>query len=168
MILEKIYTVLSYLLLPFVILFGIADLLMLPMAFVNIKALLPVFLLACLVMYFFFSFYFLQKGIHGKQTLKPSLKDYIKVNAFVTLVFCVFNGIQLIQVLMMPTVKALVIEQALQMSAKGMAPYSKEFVLKIFNISMVSIAIFFSLMLVHVIVSFRFLKQYRHLFMQKD
>jgi hypothetical protein len=76
--------------------------------------------------------------------------------------------IQIIQVFSMPQVKSLVIDEAIRMSANGMTNQPKELILKVFNISMIVIGIFFGFMLVHVIMSFRFLKRYQHLFMQKD
>ena len=56
-------------------------------ALANPTMLLPIFMLVGVAIYTFISFYFLVKGIDGRHKLTRSVKDWIKVNAVVTVVF---------------------------------------------------------------------------------
>jgi hypothetical protein len=58
-------------------------------ALANPSALILVFAMACIVIYSFSSFKFLKLGIEREQILTTKLKDWIKVNAYVSLLmFC--------------------------------------------------------------------------------
>jgi hypothetical protein len=81
------FRILSFILLPIALLFMFMDCIALLMALSNPSVLLPVFLMAGMVIYIFTSTYFLMVGIDKNKALKPSLKDWIKVNAYVTLFF---------------------------------------------------------------------------------
>src|SRR5580765_6312241 len=75
-----IYRIFSFLLLPIAILF----------------------LIACIVIYSFASLNFLIKGIDGNKSVRRSLKDLIKVNAIVSIVFALLMISQCIVFLMNP------------------------------------------------------------------
>ncbi len=81
------FRILSFILIPIALLFLFMDFFALLMALSNPTVLFPVFLMAGMVIYIFTSAYFLLVGIDRKQVLNPSLKDWIKVNAYVTLFF---------------------------------------------------------------------------------
>lgn len=93
------YKILSYILLPVAVLFGLMTVMMLFLSLGNIAALLPVFLVGGTVIYIFASFTFLQKGIVGMQGCKKSLKDWIKVNGYVATFFAISLLVQGISVL---------------------------------------------------------------------
>jgi Na+/H+-translocating membrane pyrophosphatase len=76
------------------ILFAMGVLLFLSTAFANPALLFPLFLIACIVIYSFASLNFLIKGIDGKKNLKKSSKDWIKVNAIVSIVFALLMIIE--------------------------------------------------------------------------
>jgi len=82
----KIFRILSYLMLPIAGLFGLMGLLMLIPALVNPSMWLMLFMFASIVIYTFSSFKFLSSGIERNARCKPTLKDWIKVNAYVSLV----------------------------------------------------------------------------------
>jgi hypothetical protein len=85
----KLYLVLSYILIPIALFFGFMDSLLLISSLANPSALLPAFAIACIVIYSFTSFKFLKLGIEREQILTSRLKDWIKVNAYVSLLmFC--------------------------------------------------------------------------------
>mgnify|MGYP000199170783 CR=1 FL=1 len=84
----KLYTVLTYILIPIALFFGFLDVLFLLSALANPSALIFVFVIACLVIYTFASFKFYRLGVQREQILTKSLKDWVKVNAFVSLFLC--------------------------------------------------------------------------------
>src|SRR3954470_1418467 len=83
-----VYRLLTFILLPIAAILGFLDISLLLLALANPAALLPVFAIACIVIYVFTSFFFLIKGILGGMQCKPSLRDWIRVNAFVSIAFC--------------------------------------------------------------------------------
>jgi hypothetical protein len=86
---SKLYLVLSYILIPIALLFGFMDSVLIISALANPSALILVFAMACIVIYSFSSFKFLKLGIEREQILTTKLKDWIKVNAYVSLLmFC--------------------------------------------------------------------------------
>ncbi len=82
----KIFRILSYIMIPIACLFGLMGLLVLIPALMNPSMWLMLFLFASIVIYTFSSFKFLRSGIERNARCKPSLKDWIKVNAYVSLV----------------------------------------------------------------------------------
>ena len=95
----KLYTVLTYILIPIALFFGFLDVLILFSSLSNPSALIMVFIIACLVIYTFSSYKFLKLGIEREivQTLK--LKDWIKVNAYVSFFLCSLFFVNSISVL---------------------------------------------------------------------
>ena len=95
----KLYTVLTYILIPIALFFGFLDVLILFSSLANPSALIMVFIIACLVIYTFSSYKFLKMGLEREivQTLK--LKDWIKVNAYVSFFLCSLFFVNSISVL---------------------------------------------------------------------
>jgi hypothetical protein len=84
----KLYKVLTYILLPIGYFFGIIDVMFFMSALANPATLIFVFVIACLVIYTLTSYKFYNQGILKEQILKAKLKDWIKVNAYVSLFLC--------------------------------------------------------------------------------
>ena len=95
----KLYTVLSYILIPIDLFFGCLDVLILFSSLANPSALIMVFIVACLVIYTFASFKFLKAGIEREIVQPLKLKDWIKVNAYVSLFLCSLFFVNSISVL---------------------------------------------------------------------
>jgi len=98
MFLTNLYKVLSFILLPIGAFLGIVCLFALVSALGNISMLLPVFLVACIAIYIFSSFILVLNGMIKEKLCNASLKDWIKVNAYVSLFFaimCVSNFVYL-------------------------------------------------------------------------
>lgn len=83
--LATIYQVITVLLMPVAFLIGFTAVTLLPQIFGNFAALLPFFVFSAVVIYFFLSNRFLKRIVLLNGTLKPGLKDWIKVNGYVTL-----------------------------------------------------------------------------------
>lgn len=161
------YRIFSFLLLPMAILFGMAVLMLLSTAFANPVMLLPMFLIACITIYSFSSLRFLIKGIDGKNLLRRSLKDWIRVNAFASIVFVVMMISQCILFLLHPEMMQEILEQAKQMQGTefDMSPAGLESYLRITSYFFLAYAI---VLFMHIIMSFQYLKTYSYLFQDKN
>lgn len=78
-------------------------LIMLPMAIASPALLLPVFMLVCIVLYSWYSNRFRQQVLIKQQMVKKSLKDWVKVNGYVSLVFSFLNISSSIAILRNPS-----------------------------------------------------------------
>lgn len=93
-----LHRVLSYLLLPFALFLAFMAAFLLLAAFGNISALLPLFIVGATTIYLFSSLSFIHRGVLPDLPVKASLKDWIRVNAFVALFFgasFIFQGLYL-------------------------------------------------------------------------
>jgi flagellar biosynthesis protein FlhB len=144
---------------------GLVDLLLFFVALGNPIMLLGVFILACVVIYTISGFIFLRQGLDKGKQCKPGLKDWIRVNAFVTLVF-VFQGlIETIMKLFNPSLFKQTVADAWTMQ-QSMLPsgVSQQSMMDMMKVA-IWISITFSLiLLIHVIITFRLLKIYKHVF----
>ena len=158
-----VYRILTFILLPIAAIFGFIDLSLLLMALANPAALLPVFAIACIVIYVFTSLSFLVKGIMGGRKCKPSLRDWIRVNAFVSIAFSGLGIIEYISLLNNKTVLGEVVKQAMQQQSvpAGMTSGQLEQILLSF---LLFFFIFSVLLIIHIYMTFRLLKQFDYLF----
>ena len=162
---KLIYRILSYILLIVAAFIGIGVLAGFFIALANPALLLNIFIAAAVVMYSISSFLFLINGIDGKKQLKTGMKDFIRVNGFVALFFCIMNLFQSITVIMNPAVLNEAVTQLPQMTSGQQLP--KEMILKVLKATMWFLLFYSILLFVHIQISFRLLKQYAHLFGQK-
>ncbi|HEX4957669.1 MAG TPA: hypothetical protein VFV46_05785 [Lacibacter sp.] len=160
-----IYRIFSYFLLIIAAFLGIGLVAVLFVALANPSMLLNVFVGAAVVMYSVSSFMFLINGIDGKKQLKPGLKDFIRVNAFVAVFFCVMNIFQSITVIMNPSVLGEAINQLPQLTNGQQLP--KETILKVLQGTMWFLLIYSIILFVHIQITFGLLKQHIHLFGSK-
>jgi len=162
---HTLYRVLSYILLPVVILLAAFDVVALFVALSNPPMLLGVFMVACVAFYVFGSFRFFNNAVVLGKNCKPSLKDWVKVNAIVTLIFALMMLFQVAVILMNPALlqKALD-ETAAQMQGSTAQPFSKETLLSTAKGFMYFFMILSVILIIHIVITFRYLKQYRNLF----
>ncbi len=161
------YRILTYVLLPVAAFIGIITIFMLMIALANPSILLVVFLFASVTIYVITSFIFLQKAIDQKQLCKHALKDWIKVNAFVSIVFCMLFLIQSVTLLS----DAKLLNEALQQAIaqqQNMMVLPQASYLKMVKGILYLFLIFSSLLLVHIVVTFRFIKAYSQMFKPKE
>ncbi len=160
-----LYRVLSYLLLPFALFLSFMAALLLLTAFGNISALLPLFIVGATVIYLFSSLSFIHRGVLPNMPVKASMKDWIRVNAFVTLFFgasFVFQGIYLRgNEAFMEEVQRQMASMSKQIGPEAMAKINlKTLIATVLNV----ILIIGSLLVAHVLIGLAFLKKYAHLF----
>lgn len=162
-----LYRIFSYFLLGIGALLGIASLFALLVALSNPALLLSVFVIIAVVIYSITSFLFLLNGIDGKQQLKPKMKDLINVNAYVALVFVMMNIFQSVSVIYNPGILNDAIKQMTEMQG-AKTPLPADLLLKVLK-AIIWFLLFYALVLgTHISMTFRLLKQYAHLFGEKD
>lgn len=164
-----LFRILSFILLPIALFFIVMDFIAIIMALGNPSLFFPVFLLTGMIIYVLSSFYFLLMGLNRKQVLGASVKDWIKVNAYVTL----FLGFQfmLISVSIFYMGSASLQEfadKALAAQPNMPSQMNNGLFLKMIK-GMAYFFFFLSLsLLVHISICFKLLKEYAHLFLPKE
>jgi hypothetical protein len=157
-----LYRIFSYILIIIGVFIGIGVLISLLVALANPALLLNVFVGAAVVMYSFSSFLFLTNGINRNKQLKPGMKDFIRVNAFVAIVFGIMNIFQAITVITNPSVLNEAIKQLPQMPNAQHLPTGM--ILKVMKAVIWFLLFYAIILLIHIQITFRLLKQYAHLF----
>jgi len=158
------YRILSYILLFFAFFLALGVLMMLGLAFSNPAILFTLFIVTAVVLYSFSSYQFFRKGIQRGQSFKKSKKDFIKVNAYVALFFACINFIQSFTVILDPSLLSEMLKQVstIQQQTTGMSGDQ----LFVFIRILLWVFLFYALSLgAHIYFTFRFLKQYRGLFL---
>ena len=161
----KLYTVLSYILIPIALFFASMDILLLFSTLANPSALIIVFILACLVIYTFASFKFLKAGIEKEIAQSSKLKDWIKVNAYVSFFLCSLFFINAISILISSDVLLLKFIDEFLQSQPGI-PKELTSALMLSWLKGVSVFLLFTgvVGLIHIRTSLRLVKQYEYLF----
>jgi len=162
------YRVVSYVLIGIAVLFSFFDLFFLLMALAQPSVFLVVFVVTSVIIYSFASFSFLIRGIQNGRQSKPSAKDWIKVNAYVSIAFGALSLVQGIAFLSDPGNMAMVIKQMYQMQGQmKMAGVSDQDIRATIK-GMLYIYMGYSLLLLsHVYITLRYVKEYAHLFGEK-
>lgn len=160
-----IYKILTFILLPFAALFGFFAFVMFFIGLANPVILLPVFIMACFCIYTIACMIFLVKGIDRQQQCKPSLKDWIKVNGYVTAVMGMMSLINSFSVLFYP--KSILIKLAGELlAAQPVKPQGITVEAIAGMMAVLSyIMLFFSIvLLIQLLINFKLLKKYSYLF----
>lgn len=163
----KVFRVLSYVLIPVACFFGLMGLLILIPALANPSMWLILFLFASMVIYTFSCLKFLTRGIERNAPCKRSLKDWIRVNAYVCLVMGGMFFLNAIGILMLgPVGLQELVERAIESQPnlpEGMNVNFFASILKTIAGFMLAISI---LIISHVILCFSMLKKFGYLFRQ--
>ena len=135
------------------------------MALGNPPLFLGVFMLAAFSIYFFCTFRFLHRGILQQKHLNPKLRDWIKVNAYVTMPFAVLNFMQSFTIISKPSLLGDVVKQMVEMQQRMDVPAQPAGAYDKMLLALLYIMLVFAvILLVHLMCSFSFLKKYQHLF----
>ncbi|KYP13077.1 hypothetical protein [Flavihumibacter sp. CACIAM 22H1] len=152
-----VYRILTYVLLAIA---GFLSLLLIGMllaALVNPVLLLQVFLLACVIIYSYCSFRFLNRGIDAHLYCRPSLRDLIRVNGYGTLAFASLNLVVSCTLLVRPGMLNEVAEQALSMQ-KEQVEGMEEMMINYMKYTLRFLLFYSAALLVHVYMSFRLIR----------
>ncbi|MES2776255.1 MAG: hypothetical protein V4722_18920 [Bacteroidota bacterium] len=162
-----LYRILSFILLPVAALLGIITILMLLAAASNSMLLILAFVFASVVIYTIASFIFLQKGIGQNELCNHSLRDWIRVNAIVSIIFCVFYLLGAAALLSDATLLKNAVKQAMEQQQSSVTISEADF-LKVMKGLLYFLLVYSGLLLLHIILTFRLLKTYKHLFKEKE
>ena len=161
----KLYTVLTYILIPIALFFGFLDVLILFSSLANPSALIMVFIIACLVIYTFSSFKFLKMGLEREIVQTSKLKDWIKVNAYVSFFLCSLFFVNSISVLLSTNAVLLkFIDEFLQQQPNMPKEITNALVLSILKGVSVLLLVTGIIGIVHIRTTLRLVKQNDHLF----
>jgi hypothetical protein len=161
----KLYTVLSYILIPIALFFAFLDIALLLSSLANPSSLILIFILACLVIYIFASFKFLKAGIEKEVAQTAKLKYWIKVNAYVSFFLCSLFFINAISILISSDVLLLkFIDEFLQSQPGIPKELTSALMLSLLKGVSVFLLITGIVGLIHIRTSLRLLKQYEYLF----
>lgn len=158
-----IYRILSFLLLPMALLFSVLFLLFLRAAFANPALFLPLFLFGCIAIYSFATLNFIIRGIDGEKLLGRSSKEWLLVNAFVSLLCAAWAVAQGVFLFLHPESVREMAAQA-KLNAGDALKASEEEVIQYLNALSYFLLVYGVVLFVHIIMSFQFVKKYRYLF----
>lgn len=164
----KIYRILTFILLPFALflIINIAGSLLISLG--NPLMLLSNFILACLPIYIFTSSYFLLFGIFKAKNCKSSLKDWIKINSYISIIFSLLMIIGSAAILLALNNQAMQKELIDKIATQQMSGLPNKMpVAQILQLLKTSVSImlpFSIILLVHIAFTYRNLKLYKHLF----
>ncbi len=161
----KLYKVLTIIFLPIAYLFAFIDVLFLMSALANPGALILVFALGCLVLYTILSNRFLKLGIEAEQPLSLKSRDWIKVNAMVSLVLCGLFFLDGISVLISSNqILYKYIDDFILQKPGIPKEATAEMLLSLIKAISVFLLITGAIGLVHITMTLRFIKKYGYLF----
>lgn len=161
----KIYKILSYILLVPAAFLSIMLLFSLVLAIANPAVLLLTFILACVIIYTFVSFNFLQKVIIQQKTVASKLKDWVKVNAYVTLLFALMMIFNTFSALRSPLQLRSVIKEMLEQQKNNPNIAVPENMMYNATIVMFVVFLVYSvLLLTHLFIGFKLLQKHNNQF----
>lgn len=162
---SKLYLVLSYILLPIALFFGFMDSILVISALANPSAMILVFAMACIVIYSITSFRFLKLGIEREQIQTTKLKDWIKVNAYVSLLMFSLIFLNAVSILLSNDIILIsFIDEFLAQQTGLPQGFNSQFVLKIMRIAAYFLFVIGAVGIVHIRMTLKLVKEYDYLF----
>jgi hypothetical protein len=162
---SKLYLVLSYILIPIALFFGFLDSLLVISALANPSAMILVFAMACIVIYSFTSFKFLKLGIEREQILTTKLKDWIKVNAFVSLLMFSLIFLNAVSILLSNDVILIKFIDEFLAQQSGLPPeMNSQFILKTLRVASYFLFVIGAVGILHIRMTLKLVKEYDYLF----
>lgn len=166
----SIYRILTIILLPFATLFGFESVISIFAGIGNPTVMLSAVILACVVIYIFASAVFLYKGILKNSPCKATLKDWIKINAAIAIIFSVLAIISCVSILYFFSNKDMYAKflAVLNESKPANLPAnitSPELMVAMHNAILIMLP--FSIVLfVHILTTYQLMKKYAALFLK--
>lgn len=158
------YRVINFIVLPLALLIGLQAFVVLMVAFTNPTLLLVAFMLACIPIYAFTANYFYNKSVMKGEQSKASLKEWIKANAVVSIIFSVFMLLACLGMLAALNNPKFAEDIRSQLETGSQTQVSAEELAKMMKLYCYIFIPFSLLLLTHIIITFRLLKQHNHMF----
>jgi len=158
-----IYRIFSFLLLPIAVLFSMGVLTVFRAAFANPLLFIPIFFSASIAIYTFASLNFLIRGIDGKKLLGRTSKDWLIVNALVSIIYALTAIAQRFLVAIYPEVLKQYADNMKENAGSESAITSAQ-ILQYLNGVSYFLLIYGMVLFIHIIFSFYYIKKYNYLF----
>jgi hypothetical protein len=134
-------------------------------ALANPSALILVFAMACIVIYSFTSFKFLKLGIEREQILTSKLKDWIKVNSYVSLLMFSLIFLNAVSILLSNDATLIVFIDEFLAQQSGLPPeFNSQFVLKMMRVAAYFLFVIGAVGILHIRMTLKLVKEYDYLF----
>jgi hypothetical protein len=161
---HSFYRIINIIILPVSILIAIQVIGLLIVAITNPAFLLFEFVLACIPIYAFTANYFYNKSIRKEEQSKSSLKEWIKANAVVSIIFSVFSIFTCLILLTVLNDPKLFNEVWKQLPADATTQITQNEFRKKMQVLCYILLPFSILLLTHIIITFGLLSKYKHRF----
>ena len=163
-----VYRLITFTILPIAAILGFGCLVMLFSAFTNPAVLLYAFIIGSLVLYTYASFIFFSQGVMNGKKFKASLKDWVKVNAYVTLLYSAITITIALLFFTIPAFQKLFIQWLISLQGNTQASITaaanREALTHALGNGLLMSAVFSVVLIVHIIITMGLLKQFNHLF----
>jgi hypothetical protein len=160
------YGLLYIVLFPFGLLIGFSVVVSLIAALQNPTVLIPLFLMACMVIYTITSFIFYVKAVGQGQQCKPSLRDWIRVNAIVSGIVTAILLLESVAVVADPSLVNLGLEKLKEMQQQ--LPMAEGQLARYILYMFYAILVYSLAMVIHIIYTFALLSKYKNYFLPDD
>lgn len=160
-----VYRLISFILLPIAGLnaFGLIGLI--PASLSNPPIILGVFIQFATIAYTITSFIFLTRGILAGQPQKPGLKDWIKVNAFVSVIFSALVIFCCLVYFSSPTMQKAIVKNLDNLPPSYVEQVGgKANFIKQITTMLAGAGVFSAILFIHILITFRLLKQHTQVF----
>ena len=158
------YRVINFIVLPLTLLIGLQAFGVLIVAFSNPSLLLIAFVLACIPIYAFTANYFYNKSVVKREQCKASLEEWIKANAIVSIIFSVFMLLACLGMLAALNNPKFAEDIRTQLETGSQTQVSAEELSKMMKVYCYIFIPFSLILLTHIIITLRILKQHNHMF----
>jgi hypothetical protein len=158
-----LYRILSFFINLFAFFIAFALFIIIPVSLAVPAMWLPVFLLVAIVLYAWFSTRFRVLVLMRRQTVKHSLRDWIRVNGFVAIAFSFLNILSTISLLRNP---ALFINAMQEMMNQFDNKLNNGITAENVNTLAVIMLIYFTGLFIHVLWTFALMKKHQEYFQQ--
>jgi hypothetical protein len=160
-----IFRILTFILLPIAAVLGLLDVILIFSALANPAFLLVAFISGSFVIYTFVSLQFLTKNLETGRPAKPSVRDWIRVNAFVSLFMGVMFLMNSVSIFAMSDLSLRqFVMQYLEAQPNIPAKLNIEMFVSIMRGASYFLFFFSIILLAHIRINFRQLKKNAHLF----
>ena len=163
----KFYKPLTYSLSLPIFLLALCSLIGIFAAFINPAMMIPVFIMVCVVIYYFSSFIFFWRTILSQRTCKKIIKDLMKINGMIAIIFCVVTLLNFSTMLLDNSLLQKTITEAMAQNTSKLPPqFTNDMIVKFVWLFMGLIALFATVLLAHIIIGFRLMKQFASSFVE--
>lgn len=163
-----IYRILSFLLLPVAALLAMNCLAAIVIALANPPILITVFLFACIAIYIIASYIFLKRGIERNSPRRPVLRDWIRINGFITLLLGLVGIPMFTGVKLTPADAKLLLNQLQAQNGGRQFGISVAEFQNILSGFVTALAVISIVLVIHVLITFHLVRRFRYLFSGDD